>query len=154
MVGVILCLMILAFAISLPLLTGAIISSYTTIDIRKMFSAKLRKLLILAWGTFCTCCLIRNGFHLYLRLDFLGLIVNCINLILLFGSVGLISDFLPNVYIKAGRLTPIESPVLQFDRYILGDERCLNNARSEYLQCAINPYGDCKTCKDREPAKP
>lgn len=27
-----------------------------------------------------------------------------------------------------------------------GDRTCVNNAISPYLQCGINPEGDCKTC--------
>jgi hypothetical protein len=33
---------------------------------------------------------------------------------------------------------------------LLGDLTCLNNARSPYLQCAINPTGECDRCKDYE----
>jgi Family of unknown function (DUF6464) len=42
--------------------------------------------------------------------------------------------------------------VPQFDhnQYLLGDQACINNARSEYLQCAVNPSGDCGDCKHRE----
>lgn len=32
----------------------------------------------------------------------------------------------------------------------LGDVSCANNARSPYLQCAINPVGDCCNCPDFE----
>lgn len=31
-----------------------------------------------------------------------------------------------------------------------GDETCINNAHSIHLQCAVNPEGDCKSCKDYE----
>jgi hypothetical protein len=30
----------------------------------------------------------------------------------------------------------------------LGNPSCINNARSPYLQCAVNPTGDCGDCKD------
>jgi Family of unknown function (DUF6464) len=30
----------------------------------------------------------------------------------------------------------------------LGNPSCINNARSAYLQCAVNPTGDCGDCKD------
>jgi hypothetical protein len=30
----------------------------------------------------------------------------------------------------------------------IGNARCINNARSPYIQCAINPMGDCSDCKD------
>jgi hypothetical protein len=30
----------------------------------------------------------------------------------------------------------------------LGNSSCINNARSSYLQCAVNPMGDCGDCKD------
>jgi hypothetical protein len=33
-------------------------------------------------------------------------------------------------------------------RKSIGNARCINNARSPYLQCAINPTGDCGDCKD------
>lgn len=32
----------------------------------------------------------------------------------------------------------------------LGDSSCEFNARSPYLQCVINPTGDCSDCEDRE----
>ncbi|WP_375495607.1 DUF6464 family protein [uncultured Nostoc sp.] len=34
----------------------------------------------------------------------------------------------------------------------IGDVTCKNNARSPYLQCAINPRGECQDCKDYEAA--
>jgi hypothetical protein len=30
----------------------------------------------------------------------------------------------------------------------LGNSRCINNARSPHIQCAVNPTGDCGDCKD------
>jgi hypothetical protein len=35
------------------------------------------------------------------------------------------------------------------ERCLLGDQTCLYNARSRYLQCAMHPTGDCSQCKDR-----
>lgn len=32
----------------------------------------------------------------------------------------------------------------------IGDVNCENNARSPYLQCAVNPSGECRLCKDYE----
>lgn len=29
----------------------------------------------------------------------------------------------------------------------LGNQACVNNARSQYLQCAVNPKGDCNNCQ-------
>jgi hypothetical protein len=38
-----------------------------------------------------------------------------------------------------------------FDKpQFIGDTSCLNNARSPYLRCAINPDGGCLSCKDYE----
>lgn len=31
---------------------------------------------------------------------------------------------------------------------IIGDRRCIHNARSYYLRCAINPCGPCEGCPD------
>lgn len=30
----------------------------------------------------------------------------------------------------------------------IGNPSCVHNARNIYLQCAINPKGDCETCSD------
>lgn len=30
-------------------------------------------------------------------------------------------------------------------------DQCIYNANSIYLQCAVNPKGDCKTCPHFEP---
>jgi Family of unknown function (DUF6464) len=41
-------------------------------------------------------------------------------------------------------------PQFNHNQYLLGDQSCINNARSEYLQCAVNPSGDCGDCKHRQ----
>lgn len=45
----------------------------------------------------------------------------------------------------------LADPESELERSIycyLGNPNCINNARSPYLQCAINPMGDCSNCKD------
>ncbi|MBN3993836.1 MAG: hypothetical protein HWQ36_25980 [Nostoc sp. NMS2] len=34
----------------------------------------------------------------------------------------------------------------------IGDLTCINNARSSYLRCTVNPCGPCQGCKDYEPS--
>jgi hypothetical protein len=41
----------------------------------------------------------------------------------------------------------IPSSAMMPDDHI-GNPSCINNARSSYLQCAVNPMGDCGDCKD------
>ena len=49
-----------------------------------------------------------------------------------------------------------ESYYLQTDRrrtvtkYFIGDNTCVNNARSPYIRCAINPEGPCDDCQHYE----
>ena len=43
------------------------------------------------------------------------------------------------------RYEPLRSEWLRDLRFI-GDSTCAYNAKSPYLQCAIAPIGDCKTC--------
>ncbi|MEL6578784.1 MAG: DUF6464 family protein [Cyanobacteria bacterium J06621_12] len=35
-------------------------------------------------------------------------------------------------------------------KYFIGDTTCVNNARSPYIRCAINPEGPCDECKHFE----
>jgi Family of unknown function (DUF6464) len=44
-------------------------------------------------------------------------------------------------------------PQLNSHEYTLGDPTCINNARSPYLQCAVNPSGVCGSCKHWETAE-
>lgn len=36
----------------------------------------------------------------------------------------------------------------------IGDTTCVNNARSKYLKCAVNPMGDCEVCEHYESDRP
>lgn len=33
------------------------------------------------------------------------------------------------------------------EKPLLGNQACINNARSQYIQCAVNPEGDCNNCQ-------
>ena len=35
-------------------------------------------------------------------------------------------------------------------KYFIGDTSCINNARSPYIRCAINPEGPCDECQHYE----
>ena len=35
-------------------------------------------------------------------------------------------------------------------KYFIGDTTCINNARSPYIRCAINPDGPCDECQHYE----
>ena len=35
-------------------------------------------------------------------------------------------------------------------KYFIGDTTCVNNARSPYIRCAINPEGPCDECQHYE----
>ena len=35
-------------------------------------------------------------------------------------------------------------------KYFIGDSSCVNNARSPYIRCAVNPEGPCDECKHFE----
>lgn len=35
-------------------------------------------------------------------------------------------------------------------KYFIGDTTCVNNARSPYIRCAINPSGPCEDCSHYE----
>ena len=35
-------------------------------------------------------------------------------------------------------------------KYFIGDTSCVNNARSPYIRCAINPEGPCEDCRHYE----
>ena len=35
-------------------------------------------------------------------------------------------------------------------KYFIGDTSCINNARSPYIRCAINPDGPCDACRHYE----
>ena len=36
------------------------------------------------------------------------------------------------------------------NKYFIGDTSCINNARSPYIRCAINPEGPCEECSHFE----
>jgi hypothetical protein len=35
--------------------------------------------------------------------------------------------------------------------YIIGDFTCQYNARSNYIRCAVNPFGPCQDCSHYQP---
>ena len=61
---------------------------------------------------------------------------------------------LPNSYYRERLHSDLygESHSLYNDRrrpvtkYFIGDTNCINNARSPYIRCAINPEGPCDEC--------
>jgi hypothetical protein len=140
----------------------AFIISDTLFWLEETPQIKIRKIcevLSLAFDTFCACCLLKFGFHFYWSLDLLELTVNSINLVMLLCTLK-ISLYLISAIIrfltekKAGTLLlpeiGVDNDPSPHHKYTLGDQDCINNARSEYLQCAINPSGDCGDCKHRE----
>jgi tetratricopeptide (TPR) repeat protein len=64
-----------------------------------------------------------------------------------------VREFLLDLPRDLPRLGDSRIPLFQRDEELfrpsyLGNPSCINNARSPYLQCVINPTGDCSDCKD------
>ena len=49
---------------------------------------------------------------------------------------------------------PLDRYYLEGVGYLIGDISCKFNARSGYLQCAVNPQGTCRNCSHYEPREP
>jgi Family of unknown function (DUF6464) len=117
----------------------------------------------LAVSTFCACYLLEFGFHFYWSMDLADLITSCINLIMLINTLSISLYLISAIFCfltekKTSKLLLPEignsgDPSTQHNQYLLGDQACINNAKSEYLQCAINPSGDCGSCKHRQTAE-
>jgi Family of unknown function (DUF6464) len=120
---------------------------------------KILEVFSLAVNTFCACYLLKFGFHFYWSMDLADLITSCINLIMLINTLSISLYLISAIFCfltekKAGTLLlpeiGVDNDPSPHHKYTLGDQDCINNARSEYLQCAINPSGDCGDCKHRE----
>jgi hypothetical protein len=57
---------------------------------------------------------------------------------------------------KPTKMTVITSPHLRPDLWrripvksvVIGNTRCIYNARSPFLRCSVNPKGPCESCRD------
>jgi hypothetical protein len=79
-------------------------------------------------------------------------------LIMLFSSSDLpIFSVSPSTLAELKKILVLEEPELVNNEHNngdpIGDQSCINNANSQYLQCAVNPLGDCANCKDYYPRR-
>jgi Family of unknown function (DUF6464) len=128
----------------------------------KIFPRRIRAILSNVFDAFCLYHLLRIGFlRTPVTYDFIGLVVGLLNLLIFLCALRiscyLLYDlcyfFRDELEYRLYKVSDIDAENFQYLQYLLGDQACINNAKSEYLQCAVNPSGDCESCNHRQTAE-
>jgi hypothetical protein len=127
---------------------------------KKIFPRRIRAILSNVFDAFCLYHLLRIGFlRTPVTYDFIGLVVlGLLNLLIFLCALRISCYLLSNLCYffrdeleyRLYKVSDIDAENFQYPHQLLGDQACINNARSQYLQCAINPAGDCGDCKHRQ----